>query len=1174
MIDNLPDYPALRAIQDALWHVSDVRGAAVMVGSGFSMNAELASPTSKRPPLWSDMASAMKAQLGDGSSGTENPLRLAEEFRALLGQAALDGLVRDLVPDSEWLPGHAHRRLLKLPWSDVLSTNWDTLLERAQTELTERSYDPVSTPADISRTRSPRIVKLHGTLPSHTPFIFAEEDYRTFPAKFAPFVNLAQHVLLENELLLLGFSGDDPNFLAWAGWVRDQLGTSARKIRLAGVLNLTTARRRYLENLNVTPIDLAPLVDDVTDVATKHVQATKLLLDSLHAAKPKPPQVWDRCERPDDEQWKTSAPEVRVAKIVEDWKQDRLAAPDWLLAPFYDRYRLRQETADTASKALADLDKITPALRTRLVAELAWRLDIGHFGVPSWARQVMATELEDKAAELSPCERLLILRMLCYDAIERRDSVTYTQSNAALATLAATDPEAKAWGAYLRGLWARGSLDLAGIEECLTEIAGNDPVWLLRKASLHCELRQSASAARLVRDALIEIRRRRAMDRHSLWLISREAWAQFLWQSLSFELDKDTDRGIEPVDEWPIRYKELRVDPWDELTSQESEIRSEQDRENRYSGKEKTHFDAGLWTPPAKGATHWVASWVASPEWSLRRLADWIGLPVGTGSFDIIGGRLTRAIAGRTEPQDDAALWRICTYLRSSKDELIDRWFGRLNVAAMSEQLISDLTTALCSSINYLANALQEKDDLRSNRVEYLRTHLELLSRLSVRSEPDKAREFFELALSVVERGGDSHWWLFEPVAHLIKRSLSASPQSERGKYVGAMLAFPLPGERNLKGNIREWPEFADEFRASAIKVERPDKEWDARIAELTARIEKSHGEDRHRAISRLWLLDLKNLLTDAEKEKFAAALWSQKTCSDGLPKDQHFYPAVFLQLPEPKQGMAAKAFDHDVVQPFLAGKNRPEAWESLAYIGSETDKGRAERPISEDTARDLIAMALDADQAKLDEEAYNAIAYGLLPIVALDDGMATKLWERAQDPGATDALLFIPYIVKNDPGRKVDAVARLRRAMNSRDFKVADRALSSVRQWAMNVNAAAFPPALASSVASIVSIRRDPGLFRALDVCADLLRMGLLSDEDIEGIIDGLAELLIETDYGEWRQGDFRTATLTYIRANALRLARQLRASGKMSQVVEDWIKVGEIDPVPEVRFVTDRHE
>ena len=192
--------------------------------------------------------------------GPRDPLRLAEEFRTHLGQTALDALIRDLVRDEAWVPGDLHRDLLRLPWSDVLTTNWDTLLERERFADFDRTYEVVRTPADIASARTPRIVKLHGSLPSHTPFIFAEEDYRTYPKKFAPFVNLAQQILLENELCLIGFSGDDPNFLAWSGWVRDHLGRSARPIRLAGVLNLAPPRRRYLENLNVTPIDLAPLV--------------------------------------------------------------------------------------------------------------------------------------------------------------------------------------------------------------------------------------------------------------------------------------------------------------------------------------------------------------------------------------------------------------------------------------------------------------------------------------------------------------------------------------------------------------------------------------------------------------------------------------------------------------------------------------------------------------------------------------------------------------------------------------------------------------------------------------------------------------------------------------------------------------------------------------------------
>jgi SIR2-like domain len=200
-IEDLQDYATLREVQRALWHAGEARGAAVMVGAGFSRHAELPGATSPQPPLWDDFSKEMCRRLRyPHHDGPRDPLRLAEEFRAALGQAALDALIRDLVRDEALAPSDLHRDLLRLPWSDVLTTNWDTLLERARFADFDRTYEVVRTPADIASTRTPRIVKLHGSLPSHTPFIFAEEDYRTYPKRFAPFVNLAQQILLENEL--------------------------------------------------------------------------------------------------------------------------------------------------------------------------------------------------------------------------------------------------------------------------------------------------------------------------------------------------------------------------------------------------------------------------------------------------------------------------------------------------------------------------------------------------------------------------------------------------------------------------------------------------------------------------------------------------------------------------------------------------------------------------------------------------------------------------------------------------------------------------------------------------------------------------------------------------------------------------------------------------------------
>ena len=192
-IERLPDLPSIDRIAEALWASGDVRGAAVMVGAGFSRFATPATPDTPALPLWRDFEREMVSalELDPTSSAIPNALRLAEQYQAAFGRPALEAIIRKRVRDDAWAPGSLHKELLRLPWADVLTTNWDTLLERVADGDSEQSYEPILVAGDIARTRAPRITKLHGTFPSLSPFIFTEEDFRTYPSRYAPFVNLA-----------------------------------------------------------------------------------------------------------------------------------------------------------------------------------------------------------------------------------------------------------------------------------------------------------------------------------------------------------------------------------------------------------------------------------------------------------------------------------------------------------------------------------------------------------------------------------------------------------------------------------------------------------------------------------------------------------------------------------------------------------------------------------------------------------------------------------------------------------------------------------------------------------------------------------------------------------------------------------------------------------------------
>lgn len=235
-------------------------------------------------------------------------LRIASEYEAAFGTQKLEQLIRDRTPDECYIPGDLHKRLMELPWVDVFTTNYDTLLER--TSVTGRAYQTIVKPDQLTTALSPRLVKLHGSFPSDSPFIITEEHFRTYPAKFAPFVNTVRQSLLENVFVLVGFSGEDPNFLEWTGWIRDELETRHASIYLVGILNLSPSSRRLLQARGITPIDLTPLFSADGAYDSLHLRAMEWFLASLKAGRPRSSGEWPRFETTPDDPSLTRLPKL------------------------------------------------------------------------------------------------------------------------------------------------------------------------------------------------------------------------------------------------------------------------------------------------------------------------------------------------------------------------------------------------------------------------------------------------------------------------------------------------------------------------------------------------------------------------------------------------------------------------------------------------------------------------------------------------------------------------------------------------------------------------------------------------------------------------------------------------------------------------------------------------
>jgi len=253
----------IKEIADAL----NNNHAVAMIGAGFSKNAVKTTSSDKYFKNWNELSDEFYNLIYKDIKNDESKkfyyssTLLAQEVEISFGRTKLDTILKDAIPDKDYSPSNLHKDLLNLSWRDVFTTNYDTLLERTADMVTDRRYNVVLNQEDLVNSNdAPRIIKLHGSFPSQRPFIITEEDYRTYPKRFAAMVNTVQQALLENVFCMIGFSCEDPNFLNWIGWIHDNLGrSSSQKLYMVSVDPVNEARQKMLFNKNIIVIDLVTM---------------------------------------------------------------------------------------------------------------------------------------------------------------------------------------------------------------------------------------------------------------------------------------------------------------------------------------------------------------------------------------------------------------------------------------------------------------------------------------------------------------------------------------------------------------------------------------------------------------------------------------------------------------------------------------------------------------------------------------------------------------------------------------------------------------------------------------------------------------------------------------------------------------------------------------------------
>ena len=893
-------------------------------------------------------------------------MRLAQEYEVEFGATALHHKLRCMISDRNYVPMEAHKRLLRLPWADVFTTNWDTLLERTCDTVPERPYVVIRTNTDIPWSTRPRVIKLHGSLPD-PPLILTEESYRRYPQAFAPLVNTVQQAMMETVVLLLGFSGSDPNFLYWSGWVRDNLGDTAPKVYLAGHLKLSRSERRMLETgYSVIPIDLAkhPRAEEWPE-HLRHELATDWILSALERGKPYDQARWPTPlkdasvdsanpllepigvrasvtpieERYADLPQHASTAEVlrQTNKTLETWRHNRTCYPGWIVFPYYVRNSLRRRVEHWTPFILRVLPEMQTLKRLNAIYEINWRLEKSLVRIPedleASAQAVIdaidcqARTIDGKGVEgtdwtgIRAAWREIALSLLTA-ARYRLDSKTFEDRLLAIEPYLDDDLDTRQRAHQERCLWALWSLDCESLAEHLERwrLSDADAMWMVRKSALLRDIGKTAEADKLVKEALAKIRALPRSD-GNLTGPSQEGWA--LWSTRSPDRYKNVD------ERWQ-HLAPLKCDPSNDVYYLARVLKGTDSND-----AEEPHFDLGVQT---RRSSQWSSRRRhAAAYWGIR-LTEVAGLPVSINNMDVAGSLLKGAAERLAVDDPGLAIRQILRTATYDRDRALQRVLSRERIASCPQEEAK----ALCESAHRLTThaIIQIEKTAHGRNLPWLnraRVAMEGWSRLALRMDSETIEGIFRYTLDLYQnRVVVSDFWLHGPMGSLLRRSWETMSQRQKAKWILEILETDL--ERN--GETEVVSSYPDPGMLLLDAEEPPDRvsgdksRWMHVIGTLVDAVSRS-GITRRRASVRIHAIADWGLLTENETAQVAEALWGPGADDNStLPVGTALRDYAFIVLPEPREGLGRKAFSRKWLMGDIANVNLTGIYGHQGVVG------------------------------------------------------------------------------------------------------------------------------------------------------------------------------------------------------------------------------------------------
>lgn len=707
--EGLPS--SLRMKLDHIKRYLDQGKAAVMVGAGFSKNALM--PEAAEMKDWNalglDFYRRLYGQPKEGSLMFQNPISLATQVEASFGRHELDDLIQQSLPDDEIVPSQLHIDLLNLGWHDIFTTNYDTLLERACLDA-DHPQTIVNNKDTLLYSLSPRIVKLHGSFPNIRPYIITEEDYRTYPQRYPEFVNTVRQSLIENLFCLIGFSGDDPNFKSWLGWLRDVMGQRISPVYFITFDgNLYAARRNLLASQRIEVLNL----HDLPTIGNNIQDAFNFFFSYLR--------------NESNTQWRGQLGTLprkietvdQVRNLTSEMAAIRISYPNWLVLPekYYEEFRDTQSLM-LSSKGVAEIEDIKKEELLEYLYELKWRLEVSLTPIGTeW--YVSALEGQDlDMAGYEPLVMDLKLSLLNHYRIIGDEDKYNALVNILGQRKQVMKPNQLRRFFYDRCLMASSKMQNATLRSLLSDwqVFETDFEGAMWKSSMLMEADQRGEALNVLTRASVQLRRT---------MLSNPQESYFY-------------RSCQIAIERALRIYKREAGNGKEYTSCDylTEMKYFKEKLQEVRKKKQMTKTHGFNVDDVKTTWHFgSAGYVESFLYPYRyyALCELVGMPVGTVEY-LVNTKDHEAFLPQYIKYNH--YFPVGILARSCNEKLVDEVLGRRVMSAFSRELANEYFDNFFA----YANQLDKLQD-RYIRAHIFKTCIPILVRLSSKASSDKVKQ-------------------------------------------------------------------------------------------------------------------------------------------------------------------------------------------------------------------------------------------------------------------------------------------------------------------------------------------------------------------------------------------------------------------------------------------------